>query len=228
MARSRRYTDEALLAELRASAARLGCSPTMREFRLDPGATPHPQTYVVRFGSWNAAKRRAGLVARRFATRRELLDQLRALGDELGRVPTGPDLARAEAVPSKSRYGQVFGSLSAALRAAGFDVPRSEERAERAVEEGVRLARRLRRPPTFEEWGRVRRRDSRLPSEWQVYRLFGGGRGAWARFAKRVERRLGASEQPRERRRRAQQAQPEARGRSGAPQARGRRAKASR
>jgi Homing endonuclease associated repeat len=229
MTRTRRYTDEALLAELRACAARLDRSPSMRDFRLDPDAAPHPQTYVVRFGSWNAAKRRAGLVARRYATRPELLAQLRALGDQLGRTPSGADLAgRRDRMPSKSRYAQVFGSLSAALRAAGFDVPRPGERAERAVCEGVALARRLDRPPTFADWQRARRRDPCLPSEWQVYRLFGGGRGAWARFSKRVERRLAASEQPRARRRRARPARPEARGRSGAPRARARRGGAPR
>ncbi len=64
----------------------------MREFSLDARAKPHPQTIVARFGSWNGAKRRAGLVARRFATREELLLQLRELGAELGRTPTGADL----------------------------------------------------------------------------------------------------------------------------------------
>ena len=134
MARSPRYSDEELLAELQASANRLGRSPTMREFELDPGARPHPQTLVARFGSWNGAKRKAGLVARRFATRAELLRQLRLLGEELGRTPTGADLVRRrDSMPSKSLYWQAFGSLTSALRAAGFDVPRSRERAERAV-----------------------------------------------------------------------------------------------
>src|SRR3954452_9749267 len=98
MARTRRYSDKALLAELRASAARLGRSPTMREFRLDSKAVPHPQTYVVRFGSWNAPKRNSGLVARRYATRRELAEQPRALGEKLGSIPTGVDVSgrRAE------------------------------------------------------------------------------------------------------------------------------------
>ena len=34
----RRYTDDEILAELRASAERLGRSPTMREFAADPDA----------------------------------------------------------------------------------------------------------------------------------------------------------------------------------------------
>jgi Homing endonuclease associated repeat len=229
MARSPRYTDEMLLAELRASAKRLGRSPTMREFTLDAGAGPHPQTLVVRFGSWNGAKRKAGLVARRFATRGELLQQLRDLGSELGRTPTGADLVRRrDSMPSKSLYWQTFGSFRAALRAAGFDVPRTKQRSERAVDEGVRLARRLRRLPTFEDWARAKARDPRLPSEWQVYRLFGGGKGAWTEFLRRVDRKLGGASAQRPARQRVQQAKPGARDRSGAPRGRARRGAAPR
>jgi hypothetical protein len=227
MARSQRYTDEQLLEELRECAARLGRSPTMREFSLDPEAKPHPQTLVIRFGSWNRAKRKAGLVARRFTTRAELLRQLRELGAELGRIPTGADLLRRRAsMPSKSLYWQTFGSFRSALRAAGFDVPRSKERSDRAVQEGARLAKRLGRSPSFDDWARARARDPRLPSEWQVYRLFGGRKGAWAAFLRRVEREL-ASAQPRERPR-ARRATPGARDRSGAPPARARRGGAPR
>ena len=87
-----RYSDAAILAELAACADRLGRSPTMREFAADPGVAMHPHTVVARFGTWNAAKRRAGLVPRRLATDEELLAQLRTLGAELGRTPTGRDL----------------------------------------------------------------------------------------------------------------------------------------
>jgi len=227
MARSQRYTDEQLLEELQECAARLGRSPTMREFFLDPEAKPHPQTLVTRFGSWNRAKRKAGLVARRFATRAELLSQLWELGAELGRIPTGADLLRRRAsMPSKSLYWQTFGSFRSALRAAGFDVPRAKERSDRAVQEGARLAKRLGRSPSFDDWARARARDPRLPSEWQVYRLFGGRKGAWAAFLRRVEREL-ASAQPRERPR-ARRATPGARDRSGAPRARARRGGAPR
>src|SRR5436190_24346487 len=87
----KRYSDDQILDELRACAARLGRSPTMREFASDAGTTVHPQTVIEHFGSWNAAKRAAGLVPRRFATREELLGLLRGLGDELGRPPTARD-----------------------------------------------------------------------------------------------------------------------------------------
>jgi Homing endonuclease associated repeat len=187
----RRYSDDEILRQLRASAERLGRSPSMREFSDDPETSVHPQTVVERFGSWNAAKRRAGLRARRFATREELLAALRSLGGELGRTPTGPDLAaRRGAVPSKSLYWHEFGSFTEALRAAGFDVPTAEERVERALEQGAALARRLGHLPGFAEWAESRRVDEGLLTEWQVYRLFEGAGGAWATFLYLVRERL--------------------------------------
>ena len=87
----KRYTDEQIVAEIIACAERLGRSPTMREFAADDETAVHPQTVIEHFGSWNAAKRAAGLVPRRFATREELLGLLRTLGEELGRPPTARD-----------------------------------------------------------------------------------------------------------------------------------------
>ena len=133
----RRYSDEEILAELRAAAERVGRSPTMREFAQDPEARVHPQTVIEHFGTWNAAKRAAGLFPRRFLTRDELLEQLRGLGEELGRTPTARDLAaRRRSLPSASLYAHTFGSLGNALREAGFEVLQGEERLERAVDAG--------------------------------------------------------------------------------------------
>src|SRR5437016_7014942 len=179
----KRYSNDQILEELRASAERLGRSPTMREFAADPETAVHPQTVIEHFGSWNAAKRAAGLVPRRFATRDELLDLLRRLGEELGRVPTAKDLdARKGSMPSKSLYWHTFGSLANALREAGFDVPVGEERLERALEQGVALARRLKRLPKFADWAEARKQDESLMTEWQIYRMFEGRRGAWSTF----------------------------------------------
>src|SRR5437867_4735181 len=187
----KRYSNDQILAELRATAGRLGRAPTMREFPADPLTTVHPQTVIEHFGSWNAAKRDAGLVPRRFATRAELVRLLRELGDELGRPPTARDLdARKGSVPSKSLYWHTFGSLTNALREAGFDVPVGEERVERAVEQGVALARRLKRLPKFADWAEARKHDDSLFTEWQVYRMFDAKRGAWATFQYLVRERL--------------------------------------
>src|SRR5689334_6549823 len=187
----KRYTDEQILAELRACAERLGRSPTMREFAADPETSVHPQTVIEHFGSWNKAKRDAGLVPRRFATRAELLRLLRELGDELGRPPTAKDIdARRGAMPSKSLYWHTFGSLTNALREAGFDVPVGGERLERAVAQGVELARSLGRLPKFADWAAARKQDDSLLSEWQVYRMFDARRGAWSTFQFLVRQRL--------------------------------------
>ena len=187
----KRYTDEQIVAELQECAERLGRSPTMREFAADDESTVHPQTVIEHFGSWNAAKREAGLVPRRFATREELLRLLRELGERLDRVPTARDIeASRGTMPSKSLYWHTFGSLSAALKEAGFDVPVGEERLERAVEQGVRLARELGRLPKFADWAAARKRDEALLTEWQVYRMFDARRGAWATFQFLIRKRL--------------------------------------
>jgi len=187
----KRYSDEQILGELRASAGRLGRSPTMREFANDPETTVHPQTVIEHFGSWNAAKRAAGLVPRRFATREELLGLLRELGRELGRPPAARDIDEHKGrLPSKSLYWHTFGSLSNALREAGFDVPVGEERLERAVGQGAELARRLGRLPKFADWAQARRTDASLLTEWQVYRMLDARRGAWSTFQFLVRERL--------------------------------------
>jgi hypothetical protein len=187
----KRYSDEQILAELRACAERLGRSPTMREFAADPETAVHPQTVIEHYGSWNAAKRAAGLVPRRFATREELLGLLTELGNELGRPPTARDIDEHKGkLPSKSLYWHTFGSLTNALQEAGFDVPVGEERLERAVEQGTELAHALGRLPKFADWAEARKEDDTLLTEWQVYRMLDARRGAWSTFQFLVRERL--------------------------------------
>jgi hypothetical protein len=146
---------------------------------------------IEHFGSWNAAKREAGLVPRRFATREELVGLLRELGEDLGRTPTAKDLdERRGSMPSKSLYWHTFGSLAEALREADFDVPVGEERLERAVEQGMKLARRLKRLPKFADWAAARRKDDSMMTEWQVYRMFDARRGAWSTFQFLIKERF--------------------------------------
>ena len=187
----KRYSNEEILEQLRASAKRLGRSPTMREFEQDAETTVHPQTVIQHFGSWNDAKRQAGLVPRRFAEPADLIRLLRELGDELGRPPSAKDLDEHRAsMPSKSLYWHMFGSLKNALREAGFDVPVGEERLERAIEQGAAIARTIGRLPKFSDWKDARQDDPELMSEWQVYRMLEPGGGAWATFQYLVRERL--------------------------------------
>jgi hypothetical protein len=187
----KRYSDEDILEQLVESARRLGRSPSMREFTADRETSVHPQTVIEHFGSWNAAKRAAGLVPRRFATREELLRLLRELGETLGRPPTARDLdEQRRSMPSKSLYWHTFGSLTKALREAGFDVPVGEERLERAVDQGGELALELGHLPKFQEWAAARKEDPSLLTEWQVYRMFDVRRGAWSTFQFLIRERL--------------------------------------
>jgi hypothetical protein len=187
----KRYSDEHILRELTECAARIGKSPTMREFEADSETTVHPQTVIEHFGSWNAAKRKAGLVPRRFASREELLMLLRRLGDELGRIPTAKDIeARKGTMPSKSLYWHTFGSLNNALKEAGFDVAIGEERLERAIDQGVFLSIRTGRLPKFSDWAAARKTDMNMLTEWQVYRMFDARRGAWSTFQFLIRERL--------------------------------------
>ena len=187
----KRYSNEDILEQLRASAERLGRSPTMREFEQDAETTVHPQTVIQHFGSWNDAKRQAGLVPRRFAEPADLIRLLRELGDELGRPPSAKDLDEHRAsMPSKSLYWHMFGSLKNALREAGFDVPVGEEKLERALEQGMELARELGRLPKFADWAEARKADETLLTEWQIYRMFEGRTGAWSTFQFLIRERL--------------------------------------
>jgi len=151
----------------------------------------HPQTVIEHFTSWNRAKRLAGLVPRRFATEEELLQLLRDLGKQLGRIPTAKDIeARKGAMPSKSLYWHTFGSLNTALKRAGFDVAVGEERLERAIEQGADLAIRTGRLPKFADWAHARKSDPTMLTEWQVYRMFEARRGAWSTFQYLIRTRL--------------------------------------
>lgn len=189
----RRYGREELIEELRDCAARIGASPTMREFAEDPQATIHPQTVVDHFGSWNAAKRAAGLMPRRRASREELVEALRELGTELGRRPTTRDLEAARGrVPSRGVYTKVFGSMQAAFAAAGFVAPTREERLERSVELGAQFLLRTGRLPSFRDWDRIRGDRADVMTSWQIYRTFERIGGAWSAFQFAVDERAQA------------------------------------
>jgi len=93
-------------------------------------------------------------------------------------------------MPSKSLYWHTFGSLTNALREAGFDVAVGAERLERAIEQGAALARELGRLPKFADWAEARKEDDTLLTEWQVYRMLDAKRGAWSTFQFLVRERL--------------------------------------
>ena len=170
----------------------------------DPETTVHPQTVIEHFGTWNAAKRRAGLVPRRFATREELLALLRELGDELGRTPTAKDL--------EARRGShaVQAPLLAHVRLAQQRPARGRLRRRRrrgAPGAGDRPGRASGHPigrlPKFADWAEARKTDIGMLTEWQVYRMFDARRGAWSTFQFLIRERLASAGRRGRRRRHA-------------------------
>jgi hypothetical protein len=52
------------------------------------------------------------------------------------------------------------------------------------------LAQKLKRLPKFADWAEARRADESLMTEWQIYRMFQGRRGAWSTFQFLIRERL--------------------------------------
>src|SRR2546430_14819021 len=72
----KRYSNDQVLEELRASAERLGRSPTIGELAAEPQTDLHPQAGTGHFGRWHAARPGAGLVSRGVTPRAERVGPL--------------------------------------------------------------------------------------------------------------------------------------------------------
>ncbi len=187
----KRYTDEQILDQLRDCAKDLGRSPTMREFERHDGTTVHPQTVIERFGSWNAAKREAGLVPRRFATKAGALalpaaarrsDRPRA--DVQGHRRASRARALEVAVLAHVRIVDERAAGGRVRRTRGRGTAGPRNRPGRDDGPAARPAAEVRRLEPGAEGGPA------LLTEWQVYRMFDAQRGAWATFQYLVRERL--------------------------------------
>jgi hypothetical protein len=113
------YSYEQLLDHLRAANRHYQALPTMaqlesfNEHSASDAVSPHPQTYVKRFGSWTDALEAAFPDA-------ELEAELWQIAEETGRRPFKRDLEEHGRFDHRA-YRQRFGSWRDALTAAGFD-----------------------------------------------------------------------------------------------------------
>ena len=83
---------------------------------------PSVTTYINRFDSWNEALKAAGLLVNIGRTNEELIGQLRAKAESLGRTPMIKDLKSDKSMPSAATYIDRFSSWNEALKAAGLSV----------------------------------------------------------------------------------------------------------
>lgn len=116
-------------------------------------------------------------------SREEHLQALKRLGAELGRAPTAREIDACEYTASAATYVRRFGSLpnandEAGLQRAAPEGPTVEEILDAAIDVTLRIG----RLPAWNDWVAACKADPSLPSQWQVYRRFGGEEGAWRLF----------------------------------------------
>ncbi len=108
------YSDDSLLNELRRVAEQLGKPPTQRQFKKFGKASC--KVYEDRFGSWNAALKKAGLsvLKRVDIPNEDLFIAIDELWTKLGRQPTFDEMRHSGGF-SPSTYQKRFGSWVVAL-----------------------------------------------------------------------------------------------------------------
>ncbi len=116
-----KYTKEQLIFYLKKLAAALKKTPTIRDISKKPGY-PSSGTYMKRFGSWNDSLKLAGLKinARKKYDKKELLENIRLLAKELGRMPKPKDIKGKEWAASYATYRKYFGSWKESIKQAGI------------------------------------------------------------------------------------------------------------
>ena len=129
------YSKEELIQKLQDWVKIHGKSPKQREIEEDP-SMPSFMTYISHFGSFNAAKKAAGLKVYKQGNqqyeREYLLEKLRERAKELGRPVRAKDIDNDKSIPSMSTYRKVFGSLEEAQREAGVEVYKYKSRFDNA------------------------------------------------------------------------------------------------
>ncbi|MGH9764134.1 MAG: homing endonuclease associated repeat-containing protein, partial [Blastocatellia bacterium] len=131
---ARKYSDGELLEQLRTLAEKVGRNPLPPEIRAAArnGAAANYRVFLRRFGTYNKALKLAGLAIEddpndsklRIYSDETLKKLLRALAGKLGHRPSHSEVAEAckrRECASNRIYIKRFGSLGAAIHAAGLD-----------------------------------------------------------------------------------------------------------
>lgn len=108
------YSDENLLNEIRKAAEKLG-KDTLTQKEYKNRARTNPSTIIRRFGSWNAALKKAGLSAKnnRNISDENLFAEIEKVWDRLGRQPKLDEMKLGNFHPTT--YQRRFGNWIMAL-----------------------------------------------------------------------------------------------------------------
>src|SRR4051794_32781589 len=176
----RRWSDQEILAALRALAGELGRAPTPADLNARPELFAG-NLLGTRFGSHQRALLAAGLVpARRTWTREAIIDAFTRFHRQHGRWPTSADLrsTRGTGYPPETAVRTVFGDLHGAHRACGYNGP--PQRTRFHADQAIRALRRFHalhgHVPSVREWDELAQRPSAPP----IIRHFGSWNAAVA------------------------------------------------
>ena len=150
--------DEDLIADLRRAASEGGAS-TLTWERYSSTGRFSPETVRRRFGSWNGALGRAGLLSskRWRIPDDDLFANLETIWRQLGRQPRRSDLDVVATSVSKSVYEQRFGTWRKALEA--FMARANEEERTSPPHPTAPVSKKTSRQPSLRLRFRVMRRD---------------------------------------------------------------------
>jgi hypothetical protein len=122
--RNQKYTEEELLDIQRQFEKENGRPATVNDFKNNP-KYPDPETYRIRFGSWNKALEKSLNIKRgkyEKYTDDELLNPPMEFEKENGRPPTTRDFTNNSKYPSVVAYQKRYGSWSNMLKMIGLDL----------------------------------------------------------------------------------------------------------
>lgn len=148
------YENDQIIEELQALGQELGRTPKKADIdeANRQGRIASTTTIRGRFGSYNAALELAGMRPNQVVrTEEQMIEDLRTLADDLGRIPTGKELrviAKERGMASETTLALRFGSYRAALEAAGLELPQGPSR-EDVISDIQRLHEELGRPPGY-------------------------------------------------------------------------------
>lgn len=117
-------SDEEMLQMIRDFVRQHGRTPTVEDLRGNPNM-PSIAAITRRFGGLLNAIKLAGFKikpSQEQYTKDELVEWLRRLGAKVGHTPTKEDIDADPDMPGYKRYVHSFGSLTAALILAGFEI----------------------------------------------------------------------------------------------------------
>jgi transposase-like protein len=178
--RARAYSRDELCEHLRKLERKLGRIPRHADIEKNykKDVRPSLKQYINEFGTLRKARKAARILNTPWQkfTKTELLEQLKNLGEKLGKRPTDRDIVRACAAgetASVQIFANNFGSLSKAYEAAGFEVLKPKEYTDREIIKRLRkLRQKLGKRIGWNDLNRASK-EGWCPSPNTVYRRIG-------------------------------------------------------